>query len=181
MPWLLEEFLHVEFGVSKSCVRFRTSRLETFLEFCCGSSDPHSSSTSAKGSLQKNGESDPSSLGQCFLGGLDFTVGARDNRDACSFSEFLGLELVCYVAKDLAAWTYEHKPRLFAGTSEVYVLCEKSISRMDGFDSGFFGCFYDPLYVQIAFSGRTRADPISFVRARDVLGFSIRVRADGDG
>src|SRR6266581_5158221 len=171
MPWLLEEFLHVEFRVSKSCVRFRTSRLETFLEFLYGPSDPHSTAASAKGSLQKNGESDPSSLRHCFLGGLSFAVSHGDNRDSCSLREPLGFELVGRVAKDLAAWTYEHKARLFAGPSEVGVLCEKSVSRMDGFDSGFFGCSYDLLYVQIAFSRGTRAYPISFVRARDVFGF----------
>src|SRR6266699_330444 len=171
VPWLLEEFLHIEFRVSESRVRFRTSRLETSLEFRCGSSDPHSTAAPSKCGLQKNGESDPSSLCQCFLGGLDFTVSALDNRDSCSFREPLGFELVSYAAKDLAAWTYEHKPGLFAGTSEVYVLCEKPISRMNCFDSGFFGRFYDLLYVQIAFSRRTRTYPISFVRARDVFGF----------
>src|SRR3989454_6817023 len=171
MPWLLEEFLHVEFRVSKSCVRFRTSRLETFLEFSCGSSDPHSTAASAKGGLQENGESNLSSLGHSFLGGSNFAVSPGDNRDSFSLREPLGFELVGRVAKDLAARTYEHKARLFAGTSEVYVLCEKPISRMNGFDSGFFGRSYDPLYVQIAFSRRTRTYPISFVRARDVFGF----------
>src|SRR2546430_14644614 len=117
MPWLLEEFLHVEFRVSKSRVRFRTSRLETFLEFSCGSSDPHSSAASAKGGLQENGESALSSLGHCFLGGSDFTVITRDIRGCCRLSETLGVELVCYGAKDLVACTYEYKARIFAGAS----------------------------------------------------------------
>src|SRR6266705_157799 len=171
VPWFLEKFLHIEFRVSKSRVRFRASRLETFLEFLCGSSDPHSSAPSAKGGLQENGESDLSSLDHCFFGGLDFTVSARDNRDSCSLREPLGFELVGRVAKDLAAWTYEHKARLFAGPSEVGVLCEKSVSRMNGFDSGFFGCSYDLLYVQIAFRRRARTDLIGLVCARDVFGF----------
>ncbi len=94
---------------------------------------------------------------------MDFTVSARDNRDSCSLREPLGFELVGRVAKDLAAWTYEHKARLFAGPSEVGVLCEKSVSRMDGFDAGFFGCFYDLLYVEVAFRRRTSTYQIGFV------------------
>src|SRR5438094_2465483 len=163
MPWLLEEFLHVEFRVSKSRVRFRTSRLETFLEFSCGSSDPHTAAASAKGGLQENGESNLSSLGHSFLGGSNFAVSPGDNRDSCSLREPLGFELVRYVAKDFATWAYEHKSSLFAGPSECGVLCEKSVSRMDGFDAGFFGCSYDLLYVQIAFSRRTRTYQIGFV------------------
>src|SRR6266581_2071004 len=163
VPWFLEEFLHIEVRVSKSRVRFRTSRLETFLEFRCGSSDPHSSAASSEGSLQENGKSDPSSLGHGFLGRLHFTVSARDNRDPCSLREPLGFGLVRYVTQDLAVWTYEHKARFFACPSEVCVLCEKSISRMDGFDSRFFGCLYDLLYVEIAFRRRTGTYPIGFV------------------
>src|SRR6266699_4918603 len=135
VPWLLEEFLHVEFRVSKSRVRFRTSRLETFLEFSCGSSDPHSSSASSKGGLQENGESDLSRLGHRFLGGLNFPVSPWDNRDYCGLREPLGFELVCYVAEDLAAWTYEHKARFFAGLSEAGVFCYNSLSRLDGLPS----------------------------------------------
>src|SRR2546425_4698704 len=171
VPWFLEKFLHIEFRVSKSRVRFRASHLETFLEFLCGSSDPYSSAPSAKGGLQKNGESNLSSLGHRFLAGLNFTVNPRDNRDSCGLGQPFGFELVRDVAKDLATWTYEHKARLFAGPSEVGVLCEESVSRMDGFDAGFFGCSYDLLHVQIAFGRGTRAYPISFVRARDVFGF----------
>src|SRR6266702_2361071 len=138
VPWFLEKFLHIEFRVSKSRVRFRASRLETFLEFLCGSSDPYSSPPSAKGGLQ-------------------------NNRDSCGLGQPFGFELVRYVAKDFATWTYEHKSSLFAGPSEVGVLCEKSVSRMDGFDAGFFGCSYDLLYVQIAFRRRTRTYQIGFV------------------
>src|SRR5207244_11204886 len=140
MPSLLEEILQVEFRVSKSRVRFRTSRLETFLEFSCGSSDPHSTAASAKGGLQENGESNLSSLGHSFLGGLNFAVSPGDNRDSCSLREPLGFKLVGRVAKDLAAWTYEHKARFFAGPSEVGVLCEKSVSRMNGFEIGRASC-----------------------------------------
>src|SRR5947208_16944262 len=163
MPWLLEEFLHVEFRVSKSRVRFRTSRLETFLEFSCGSSDPHSTAASAKGGFTENGESNLSSLGHSFLGGLNFAVSPGDNRDPCGLGESLGFELVRYVAKHFATGTYEYKSRLFAGPREVGVLCEKSVSRMNGFDSGFFGCSYDLLYVQIAFRRWTSTYRIGFV------------------
>src|SRR5256886_3127683 len=169
VPWFLEKFLHIEFRASKSRVRFRASRLETFLEFLCGSSDPYSSAPSAKGGLQENGESNLSSLGHRFLAGLNFTVSPRDNRDSCGLGQPFGFELVRYVAKDFATWTYEHKSSLFAGPSEVGVLCDKSVSRMDGFDAGFFGCSYDLLYVQIAFRRRTRAYQIGFVLARDVF------------
>src|SRR6266480_3412758 len=93
VPWFLEKFLHIEFRVSKSRVRFRASRLETFLEFLCGSSDPYSSAPSAKGGLQKNGESNLSSLGHRFLAGLNFSVSPRDNRDSCGFGQPLGFEL----------------------------------------------------------------------------------------
>src|SRR5438128_4420939 len=142
MPVLLEEFLQVEFRVSKSRVRFRTSRLETFLEFSCGSSDPHSTAASAKGGLQENGESNLSSLGHSFLGGLNFAVSPGDNRDSCSLREPLGFELVGRVDKDLAACTYEHKASLFAGATQLGVLCVNCVSRMNGFDSGCFGCSY---------------------------------------
>src|SRR5256885_13785394 len=111
MPWLLEEFLHVEFRVSKSRVRFRTSRLETFPEFSCGSSDPHSTAASAKGGLQVNGESNLSSLGHSFLGGLNFAVSPGDNPDSFSLRVPLGFELVSRVANGIAAWTFEHKVR----------------------------------------------------------------------
>src|SRR5207244_10941105 len=113
MPWLLEEFLHVEFRVSKSRVRFRTSRLETFLEFSCGSSDPHSTAASAKGSLQENGESNLSSLGHSFLSGLNFAVSTGDNRDACSLRETLAFDLVGRVANDLVSLSYESVARMF--------------------------------------------------------------------
>ena len=156
--------------MSESRVCFRTSRLETFFELRCGSSDPHPSPASTKSGLQENGESNPSRLSPCLLDRLNFPISARDDRDSCSLREPFGIELVRYVAEDLAAWTYEHKARFFACPSELGVLCEKSIPRMNGFDSGFFGCSYDLLYVQIAFSRRTRTYTISLVRARDVFG-----------
>src|SRR2546427_11749429 len=90
VPWFLEKFLHIEVWVPKSRVRFRASRLETFLEFLCGSSDPHSSATSAKGGLQKNAESNLSSLGHRFLGGLNFHVSPTDNLGASGFDQPLG-------------------------------------------------------------------------------------------
>src|SRR6266480_4809753 len=118
VPWFLKKFLHIEFRVSKSRVRFRASRLETFLEFLCGSSDPYSSAPSAKGGLQKNVVSNLSSLGHRFRDGLNFTVSPRDNRDSCCFGHPLGFDLVRYVVKDFATCTYEHKSSLFSGSSE---------------------------------------------------------------
>src|SRR6266705_153216 len=110
VPWFLEKFLHIEFRVSKSRVRFRASRLETFLEFLCGSSDPHSSAPSAKGGLQENGESDLSSLDHCFFGGLDFTVSARDNRTPAAFANLLDSNLLAALPRTLPLGPMNTKP-----------------------------------------------------------------------
>src|SRR2546425_924263 len=151
-------------------IRLLPSCLEAFLEFLSGSGDPHSSPATTKGSLQKYGESDFSSFGQRFLGGLNFLVCAWDNWDPCGLRQLLGFKLVRYVAKDFAAWTYENEAGLFAGLSEVCVLCEKPVSWVDRLHAGFLGCFHDLCDVEVALSRRARTYLIGFVCARDVFG-----------
>src|SRR6266480_130245 len=110
VPWFLEKFLHIEFRVSKSRVRFRASRLETFLEFLCGSSDPYSSAPSAKGGLQKNGESNLSSLGHRFLGGLNFTVSPRTTGTPVALANLLDSNLFATLPRTLLLGPMNTKP-----------------------------------------------------------------------
>src|SRR6266851_6862190 len=98
VAWFLEEFFYVEFRVSESRVRLRASRLETLLEILDGLGDSHSSAASAKSSLQKNRESNLSSLSLRLLDRFNLPVSARDDWDSRGLREPLGFELVRYVA-----------------------------------------------------------------------------------
>src|SRR5260370_10583993 len=87
VAWFLEEFFYVEFRVSESRVRLRSSRLETLLEILDGFCDSHPSAASAKRSLHKNGESNLLSLSLRLLDGFNLPVSARDDWDSRAFHE----------------------------------------------------------------------------------------------
>ena len=129
---LFQVFLDKNISVAECFYRFVMSTAELRNQLFAAANDSHSSSAAAGCRLQHYRITALLCKFQCFILGGDGLIYARNGWNANAFRYQLGLNLVTQCIHHLVSRSDEFDAALLAGFRETGILCQETITRVDG-------------------------------------------------
>ena len=155
---ILNKFFNIDIAVSEGLFRLGLGGMEALNQTGVVMSDTHSPSAAARGSLDNHRILQFSGDDQRFLFGFNDSAGTGSDGNSGLAHGFTGTGFVAHGAHLFRSGTDKRDIAAFADFSEMDILGEESVARMDRIDIADFGNADDPVNQQITLIGLRRSD-----------------------
>ena len=178
VPWIFDIFFEVHASVIKGFFGLLSSPFQSRSEFIVIAGHPHSFAAPASCRLDEHRVADARSKHQGFRLALNQTVAARHDRDAGSHRHLPGCDFVTELFHAFVWRADEFDFAFAADSSELGILSEEAVSRMNSLRTTNLGCRNDFLDAQIALASRSGSDAVFLVRELEVMCATVGLTED---
>src|SRR5690554_2339494 len=179
MARVLEELLHIDFGIIEGGTGFITSHGHSAQQCRFGVDDAHAATATATGRLDDDGIADIA-CGLHDLFGIfrQRAFRAWHDRHAGFYHGAFCADFVAHGPDGFGTRSDEHKAAFLDALGEVGVLGEEAVTRMDGFGVSDLGRRDNRRHIQIAVARGSWPYTHRLVRQTHVLGIAVGFRMD---
>ena len=135
--------------------------------------ETHTLATATHRSLDHHREADSLAHAHSLFSRIELILGARNDRNTGSDHVAASLDLVAHIDHGLRIRAYEGYALSLTATSELSVLAQEAIARVDGIDLMFLGHFDNLIDTKITFVGRSGTNALCLVGIEHMIARSI--------
>src|SRR5262249_35024234 len=181
VAWALDELLHVEIAIAKSCRRFGMRRLKQFRQIFCAANHSHAAPAAAGGCFEDYRVSYLLRPFQPFLFRLDHPFRTGQDWHPSLLHGHPCLFLLAHQPSDMRRRADEFKPRSFTYLGKVCVLTQQSIAGMNRLDVGDLSRADYRRDIEVAFGRTWRANTDGLVGKADMQRVTVCLAINCDG
>src|SRR4029077_15134801 len=181
MPWTLDELLHVEIAIAEGSSGLRLRRCEQAGELLFTAHNAHAAAAAPGRRLDDHRKTDLARPFQRFAVVGEDSFGTRKNGYARLLPTRPGLSLFAHEPGNFRRWPDKLDIAGLGNLGEIGVLCEQSITRVNGVYVGDFCRADDGRDIEIAQRQLGRANADGFIGKADGQRIAVRFAVNGHG
>ena len=176
MAGVLQEFLHIDRGITKRCAGFGFGHDHCIHQRCFGVHHPHTAPAAAASGFDDDRVTHAlGNTAQLHRVVREFALGSGYAGHSGPDHGLLGRHLVAHDADGCGCGANELEAALLHALRKVRVFAQKAVARVDGLGVGHLGGRNDGGHIQVAMGRSRRADANGLVCQPDIFGLAVRL------